>query len=244
MRKGVVDPDRAMGARDFVPEIHATAKRPADLELPDRARFEVDQRHCVVVVGDRMDERVGVAHDLDRPVALANEPADDLDAVAPEVDDRATTGQPAVPEPRGVRSRVRLARADPGDVSDRSARDGSHCLERLRCVAEVLEVATEDSGALYRLEDSPRLVGVAAEWLRDEDRLARGDGRLDRLDVQVVRHPDHHDIGLRVRDGRDHVGRVLGDVPALTECAPALLGPRVHHTNAIAAALGMEGSGV
>ena len=107
--QGVVDPDRAVGARDLVAEIHAAAKRPTDLELADGARFEVDQRHRVVVVGDRMDERVGVAHDLDRPVALADEPADDLDAVAPEVDDRATTGQPAVPEPRGMRSRVRLA---------------------------------------------------------------------------------------------------------------------------------------
>jgi hypothetical protein len=79
--------------------VPCAAKRPAHLELADRAGFEPDQRHGVVLVGDRVDQGVGVAQHLDRPVLLADEVADDLDAVAAEVDDGAAARQPAVPEP-------------------------------------------------------------------------------------------------------------------------------------------------
>ena len=113
-----------MRAGDLVAEVHAAAERPAHLELADRAGLEPDESDRVVLVVDRVDERVGRAHDLDRPVALADEAADDLDAVAAEVDDRAAAGQPAVPEPGAVGPRMRLARADPGDLADRAGLDG------------------------------------------------------------------------------------------------------------------------
>ena len=55
--QGVIDPDRAVGARDLVAEIHASAKRPTDLKLADGARFEADQAHRIVVVGDSRASR-------------------------------------------------------------------------------------------------------------------------------------------------------------------------------------------
>src|SRR4029079_6760259 len=138
----VVQPDRPVGPGDLVAQVHPAAERPAHLELADRAGFEPDQGDRVVLVVDRMDEGVGRAEDLDRPVPLADEAPDDLDAVAAEVDDRAATGQPAVPEPRAVVPGVRLARADPGHVADRAVAHALDGLQRLRRVAEILEVAT------------------------------------------------------------------------------------------------------
>src|SRR4029077_6619595 len=108
---------------------------------------------------------------LDRPVPLADEVADDLDAVAAEVDDRAAAGQPAVPEPCGMWAGMRLARAHPGDVADRAVLDRGDRLERLGRVAQVLEVATEDAGRLDHLEHPARFLGRPAERLGAQDRL-------------------------------------------------------------------------
>jgi hypothetical protein len=112
-----------MGAGDLVAQVHPAAEGPADLELADRSRLEPDQGDGVVLVVDRVDEGVGRAHDLDRPVSLADEVADDLDAVAAEVDNGAAARQPAVPEPRAVRARMRLARPDPGHVAQGAGLD-------------------------------------------------------------------------------------------------------------------------
>ena len=98
-----------MGACHLVAQVHSAAERPGHLELADRPGLEPDERDGVVFVGNRVDERVRVAQDVDRAVPLAHEIADDLDAMAAEVDDRAASGQPPVPEPRRVRSRMRLA---------------------------------------------------------------------------------------------------------------------------------------
>ena len=49
---------------------------------------------------------------------LPDEVADDLDAVTPEVDDRAAAGLLLVPEPGAVRAGMGLARARPGHVAD------------------------------------------------------------------------------------------------------------------------------
>src|SRR6185312_837503 len=106
-------------------------------------------------------------------VLLADERADDLDAVAAEVDDGAAAGLLRVPEPRAVRPRVRLARARPRDVADLPGAHRRDRLQRLRRVGEVLEVAREHAGALDRVEDPLRLVRVPRERLRAEDRLAR-----------------------------------------------------------------------
>ena len=52
------------------------------------------------------------------PVLLADEVADDLDAVAAEVDDRPAARLLRVPEPRAVRAGMRLARARPHHLAD------------------------------------------------------------------------------------------------------------------------------
>src|SRR3954454_6858790 len=139
----MVQPDGPVRAGDLVAEVHPATERPTDLELADRSRLEADEGDRVVLVTDRMDERVGMAHHLDGPVPLADEVADDLDAVAAEVDDRAASGEPAVPEPRRVRAGVGLARPHPGDVADAAGPHGGDRLERLGRVAEVLEVTGE-----------------------------------------------------------------------------------------------------
>ena len=237
----MVQPDRAVRAGHFVAQVHPATERPADLELPDRAGLEADERDGVVLVGDRVDERVGVAHDLDRPVPLADEVADDLDAVAAEVDDRAAAGQPPVPEPRRVRPRMRLSRTDPGHVADRPVRRRLDRLERLRRVAQVLEVAAEDAGRLDDVEHPLRLLGRPAERLRAQDGLAGLRGQPDGLLVQEVGERDDHHVRVRMVDRGGQVGRRLGDRPALAERRPAPLAARVHDRHAIAAALAVQG---
>src|SRR5438874_2370767 len=98
--------------------VRLAAECPAGLELADCTALEPDQRDAVVLGLDRVHERIRPAHDLDRSVVLADEVPDDLDAVAPEVDDRAASGLVVVPEPRAVRSRMRLSRPRPRDVAE------------------------------------------------------------------------------------------------------------------------------
>ena len=182
-----------------------------------------------------------MAQHLDRPVPLPDEVADDLDAVAAEVDDRAAAGQPPVPEPRRMRSGVRLARADPGHVPDRSALDRADRLERLRRVAEVLEVAGEHARALDRVEHPLRLLGGPPERLRAQDRLAGVRGDRDGLFVHEVRHSDDHDVGLRVADRRLQVRGQFGDAPAFLEGGAAFRAARVDDADGVAATLSVEG---
>ena len=109
----VVEPDRAVGAGDFVAEVHAAAERPAHFELADGAVLVAHQADRVVLGLDRMDLRVAPAHDLDRPDVFADEVAGDLDAVAAEVDDRAAAGEFLVPEPVAVRARSAFRASGP-----------------------------------------------------------------------------------------------------------------------------------
>ena len=94
-------------------------KRPAHFELADGAVFEAHQADRVVFGFDRVDLRVGPHSDFDRSNVFADEAADDLDAVAAEVDDRAAAGKLLVPEPIAVGPGVRFARADPEDLAER-----------------------------------------------------------------------------------------------------------------------------
>ena len=162
-------PDRALGAGDLVAQVHAAAERPADLELADRAALEPDQGDRVVLGLDRMHQRVGPAHHLDGPVALADVAADDLDAVAAEVDDRAAAGLLARPRTRRCAGRVRLAASAPTCTSPIApALHRRDRLQRLRRVDEVLEVAAEDAGAARRCRGSasPRRRCGRAAWCR------------------------------------------------------------------------------
>src|SRR6266508_1520960 len=169
--KEVIRPDRALGAGDLVAQVHAAAERPGDLELPDRARLELDQRNRIVLRLDRVDERVRPCEHLDGAVLLAHEVADDLDAVTAQVDDRAASRLLSVPEPRRMRAGMRLARTRPGHLADLPRLDGLDRLQRLRRIDEVLEVAGEDSGTLDGVEHPLCLRGVACQRLRTEDGL-------------------------------------------------------------------------
>src|SRR5947199_4133956 len=113
----MVQPEGSFGSSDLVAQVHSAPEGPAHLELSDCAAFELDQRDAVVIGLDRVDERIGPAHDLERPIVLSDEVSDDLDAVTAEGDDRTTTGLASIPEPRAVLSAVRLARARPRDVA-------------------------------------------------------------------------------------------------------------------------------
>ena len=212
-----------MRPRNLVAEIHPATERPAHLELADRTRLEPDQGDRVVLVVDRVDEGVGRAHHLDRAIALADEAPDDLDAVATEVDDRAAAGQPAVPEPGAVRPRMRLTRPDPGDVADRPVLDRRDCLQALRRVAEVLEIATEHARLLNGVEHPPCLRRRPTERLRAEDGLAGRGSQPDRFFVEVVREADDDDVGVIVLNRRLQIRRVLRDRPALPERRASLL---------------------
>src|SRR5581483_10629585 len=163
--------------------------------------------------------RVRPGGDLDRAVALADVAADDLDAMAAEIDDGASARLLRIPEPRGVRAGVRLARTRPRHVADLTAAHSRDGLERLRRVDEILEVPREDSGALCRVEDAFRLLGVAGERLRAEHGLAVLRAQLDRLEVEVVRQADDADVRRPVRDRLLEVGRGVRDAVLVGERA-------------------------
>jgi hypothetical protein len=110
-----------VGPGNLVAQVHPAAERPAHLELADRARFEADERHRVVLVGDRVNERVRVAQNVDRPVPLPTK----LRMISMQWQPRSMIAPPPVSRPSQnqarMRSRVRLARADPRHVADRAA---------------------------------------------------------------------------------------------------------------------------
>ena len=236
----VIQPDRAVGAGDLVAQVHAAAERPAHFELPDRAGCEAHERDRVVLGLDGVHQRVGPAHHLHGPVSLADEVADDLDAVAAEIDDRAAAGEPMVPEPRSVRPRMRFARPHPGHLTDRALAHRRNRLQRLRRVAQVLEVTGEDARVLDHLQHPPCLVGGAPERLGAQDRLARPRGHGDGLLVQVIGKRDHDDVGLRMSDGRGHVRERMRHAPALRKGLGARRLSRVDHVDPIATALRMQ----
>ena len=96
----MVHPDGAIGAGHLVAQVHPAPEGPTHLELADGARLEPDEGYGVVLVVDGVDEGVGPAHHLDGPVVLPDEVADDLDAVATEVDDCAAPGRAGRPRTR------------------------------------------------------------------------------------------------------------------------------------------------
>ncbi len=135
---------------------------------------------------------------------------------------------------------MRLARARPGNLADLAGPDGRDGLQGLRGVDEILEIAGEDAGGLRDVEDLLRLGGVARERLRAEGRLAVPRTELDRLEVQVVRQPDHDGVRRRVGDRRLEIGRVLGDVVRGGERLRALGRPRVDDRDTVTSALAVQ----
>ena len=111
-----------------------------------------------------------------------------------------------------------------------------HGLQRLRCVGEVLEVAGEHAGALDRVEDALRLLGVARERLRAENRFPVPRAQLDRLLVHVVGQTDDDDVGLGMRNRLLEVRRRVRHAVLTGERLGALRGARVDDVDAVAAA--------
>jgi len=219
----MIQPDRALRARHLVAQVHAAAKRPAHLELANRAVFETDQRDAVVLGLYRMDERVGPAHHLDRANVLADEAAHDLDAVAPQVDDGAAAGLLKVPEPVTVRAGMRLARAGPGDVAQRTVLHRCDRLQRLGRIAQVLQVTAEHAGRFDLVHHPFGLGRVAPQRLGAEDRLARGRGQVNALFVNMIWQPDDDGIDRVRRTGRRQIGRPFRNPPLVRERACPLL---------------------
>ncbi len=125
----VVEPDRRL-----VPA--TSSRRPSSLprnvhetsNWPIAPRLEPDQRDRVVLGLDRVHERVGPAHHpRSRRLSLPMKIADDLDAVAAEVDDRPAARLLRCPEPRErCGPGMRLARAGP-ESPRRSTPSGNPC---------------------------------------------------------------------------------------------------------------------
>ena len=176
------------------------------------------------------------AHHLDWTVALADVAADDLDAVAAEVDDAAATGLTGIPEPGAVRTRMGLPAAHPQHVADRPGAHGRQRLQRLRGVDEVLQIAGEDAGRLDEIEDPLGLLGGAGERFGAQHRLAGGRRRGDRLLVHVVGQADDDGVDAGVVDGVVDARRRPWHVPPLLERFTALDGTRVDDVDAVAAA--------
>src|SRR4051794_37877513 len=99
-----------------------------------------------------MHKRVGPTHHLDWAVAFAGEAADDLGAVAPQIDDRPTAGLSGIPKPGAMRARVGLARAHPQHITQRAELDRDDRLDRFGRVYQIFEIARKDAGALDNIE--------------------------------------------------------------------------------------------
>ena len=136
---------------------------------------------------------------------------------------------------------MRLARADPGDVPDRSGPGRGDGLERLGRIAEVLEVSAEDTGRLHHRQHPACLLGGPAQRLRAQDGLARRSGETDGFLVQEVGQRDDDDVRVGVLDRGPQVRGGLGDGPASLERGAAILAARVDDADPIAAALAVEG---
>ncbi len=146
----VVEPDRAVAARDLVAQVHAPAERPRRLELREGAARVAHEAHHRVLGLDRVHLRRTPAHGLDRPHVLAHEAAADLDAVAAHVDEGAPARHLLRPEPVAVRPGVRLARAGPEHAADGAGTD------RLRGPSASSACRRGPRGSRGRRRPSPR----------------------------------------------------------------------------------------
>jgi hypothetical protein len=145
----------------MVPSVHAAAEGPAHLELPDGLVLKPDEGDGGVLGGYGVDHRVGQTHHFDRPDALADEAADDLDAVAGQVDDGPAAGQFLVPKPGAVRPGMGLPRPDPEDLAECSPLDRSDRLQSFRRIDQVLKIAGEHTGLVHDLHDLQGFAGAA-----------------------------------------------------------------------------------
>ena len=135
-----------------------------------------------------------------------------------------------IPGIAGVRSGVRLARADDEHLADGPV---LHRLPRPQHVGHErlgLGVAVPNAVLAHRVEDGLGLGAVAAQRLGADDGLARlGGGDAGRR-VGVVRQTDRDEIDVVTGDGRLHVGRPLGNAPLGRELrGPGLAAREVDH---------------
>src|SRR5690606_11636077 len=163
--KEVVDPDRAFRSHHLIAEVHPATERPAHLKLADRTILILDQCDSVVFSLDRLDLRVGPAHDFHRENILSNVTAGDFDTMAPQVQDGATACLFQVPEPVAVGPGVCFACLRPTDPAQRAVAYGFYGFDRLGCIHEVLEVPVKNARLLYSFEHAQSLCGIASKRL-------------------------------------------------------------------------------
>ena len=240
----MVRPDRPLGAGDLVAQVHAAAERPADLELADRAALEPDQRDRVVLRLDRVHERVGPAHHLDRPVLLAH-----VRCGRSRCSGSRGRRSPRRPPARRPRTR-RCAGPDASRASVPRARrrPAPPARRRRPSASSACRRGPRDSrrrcprARPCRASASPRPPSGRAASCRGPPCRARAE--LDRLLVQVVRQPDHDRVGLGMGDRLFEVGRRLRDAVVGAERARPLLGAGVDDVDAVAIALTVQRSRV
>jgi len=104
----MVEPDRPLGAGDFIAEVHSAAEGPTHFELAEGAVLEPDESDSRILGRDGMDERISGANDFDRPNVFPDEAPDDFDAMAAHIHNGAPARIFFCPEPIAVRARVCL----------------------------------------------------------------------------------------------------------------------------------------
>ena len=164
-----------------------------------------------------MDQGVGPTQDLPGVDLFAHEAADDLDAVAAQVDDGAAAGLGRVPEPGAVGSRMGFPGTDPENPAQGARPHRFQRLQRLGRVDQILQVAGKDARLLHRLQHAPGFGAGPGQRLGAQDRLARTGGQLHRFFVQVVGKSDHHHPGPGIGHGLLQVRGPSGNAPPARE---------------------------
>src|ERR1700682_1805186 len=120
--RGGIGGDAALGAVDFIAQLHSAPGGPGSVGQRGAAIFEAQQQDRVVLAGCLLlvHERRAPGEDVLDRMLLAEQVASGLDRVAAHVQQRATAGDLCVPEMRRVRPRGGLAGTDRQEGSDGS----------------------------------------------------------------------------------------------------------------------------
>src|ERR1700687_3786818 len=231
-RAGIGD-DAALGAVDFIAQLHSAPCGPGSLGQRGAAIFEAQQQDRVVLAGCLLlvHERGAPGEDVLDRMLLAEQVASGLDRVAAHVQQGAPAGDLSVPEMGRVRPRVGLAGTDRQEISDGSGLDPG---------ARLHDVPREDLGLGVAVDHARRpgqpnhlggLRRVARQRLGAHERLLRRGRDPGRVDVQVIGQPDHDQLHLRIGTQGIHRRVVTRDPMASPKLLGALLGTGVIRHN-------------
>ncbi len=194
--------------------LEAALRRPRDVHGGDPVVLEAHEHDRVVLEGRLVgvDEGRAPGEHVAHGDVLAEEVAGGFGAVRAHVQQRAATGQLGIPEVRGVRAAVALARPERRQPPDRAGLDHLVHPDRLDGEDDVLHVQVVDAGRLDQADHLGRLDRVAPERLGAGDALAVPGRQPDRLDVEVVRQRHDDEIDLRIgADGLHRVQRTAAE---------------------------------